>query len=69
MPLMSSYRYHIILIDCGELSVENGEVHYTNLFLIGSVATFTCNEGYVSNNRIQVCTTDGWSGSDFTCQS
>ena len=43
---------------------------YTNLFQLGSVATYTCNEGYIPDNTsiARTCTIDGWDGSEFFCK-
>ena len=59
----------IAIPNCGELTVTNGVADYTNLFRLGSVATYTCNEGYMQANpgTTQTCTVNGWSGSSFTC--
>ena len=49
----------------------NGTINYTSLLLFGSVATYTCNEGYIPDDtsRARICTVNGWSGSNFTCRS
>ena len=57
--------------ECVELTVVNGRVNFTEQFQIGSVASYTCNEGYIPDDtsRTRTCTMDGWSGSNFTCRS
>ena len=60
-----------VLADCGDLmNVANGEVDFTTTY-DGSVATYSCNEGYVlcgSENR--TCLLNGsWSGSPPECIS
>ena len=57
------------LVDCGDLmEPANGEVDFTTTYG-GSVATYSCNEGYVlcgSENR--TCQSSGsWSGSPPEC--
>ena len=57
---------------CPALSLDNGEITYSDRFAPGSVATFTCNEGFrldppCTNTRS--CTMDGWTGFNYTCES
>ena len=58
------------VIECEELTVMNGAMFYTNLLQYGSVATYTCNEGYIPDNTstTRTCTMDGWTGSEFFCR-
>ena len=47
----------------------NGRVDYTEQFQIGSVASYTCDVGFEpGDGTTQICTLNGWSGSDFTCK-
>ena len=59
----------ITATECEELTVMNGAINYTSLLQLGSIATYTCNEGYTpdNTNALQICTVNGWSGSNFTC--
>lgn len=60
---------HILLIaGCGQLSLENGMVTYTNRYIVGSVATHTCDTGYrVEGDATWTCTESGWDGQNITC--
>lgn len=58
---------------CGTLSINNGDVSYTAAQRVGSVATYTCNEGagYIlplGTPTQRTCALNGWSGSSPTCQ-
>ena len=57
-------------IECEELTVKNGAIFYTSLLQLGSVVTYTCNEGYIPDNTstARTCTIDGWDGSEFFCK-
>ena len=66
-----SFVHIVLLVDCGNLmNVTNGEVDFSTTYG-GSVATYSCNEGYVlcgSENR--TCQPNGsWSGSPPECIS
>ena len=64
---------------CGELTLNNGVIMYSDLFAVNSVATHICDAdlGYMisgsSNQRTceisdtEGSVTGGWSGSDITC--
>lgn len=59
---------------CPPLTLENGNISYSDDFLIGSVATFTCDTagGFMLNNpcvNTLECTAErGWVGPELTCQ-
>ena len=59
------------LTGCGELTLANGDVSYTNGFLINSTATHTCNPNHrllPVGGAMWTCTMmSGWSGQDVTC--
>ena len=64
------YTCHTV---CPSLSVDNGSVSYSPSNRdIGSVATHTCNPGYqpslLQAGVTRTCSTDGWSGQNFTCE-
>ena len=56
---------------CSLLCLENGDVTYspTNRD-VGSVATHTCNSGYLlspQGGETRTCTSNGWDGQNVTC--
>ena len=59
---------------CGPLNVSNGDVSYDAAFLIGSVATYSCDasNGYVltpGSPTTRTCTmSSGWNGVAATCE-
>ena len=67
------YSYHICLLtvfQCNSTELVrpgNGNVSFDSLGL-DSVATFLCMDGYdLVGNETRICTLDGWSGSNPTC--
>ena len=59
------------VVVCGSLdSPENGLITINNITL-GSIATYSCNEGYnIMGNEVRTCQENGsWSGEDPVCQS
>ena len=64
----------LIVADCGPLNIDNGEVRFQPVAGRGetefeSVATYTCNTGYVlTGNAMRTCQADGtWSGLEPVC--
>lgn len=57
--------------DCEDLlDPENGRVDTSGGTTEGSVATYTCNEGYnLKGESSRTCTTSGWSGKEPSCES
>ena len=56
--------------ECASLSLDNGDMTFTNGVAINSVATHTCDPGYrllPEGGQVRTCSTDGWSGQDVTC--
>lgn len=61
--------YVPIGITCGDVSISNGGVSYTDDKYFGSVASFSCNIGYqLSDNNTITCGNAGWSGNLPTCK-
>ncbi|XP_019863662.1 PREDICTED: CUB and sushi domain-containing protein 1-like isoform X3 [Amphimedon queenslandica] len=57
-------------IDCGDLSdIANGEVSIAPDTMLGSNATYSCNDGYtLQGDSVRTCQASGqWSGSEPTC--
>ena len=55
---------------CGPLTTANGDVSYSDGFLIGSVATHSCNPNHQllpMGGAMRNCSVSGWSGQDVTC--
>ena len=62
------YTYYLDTLACTKLSDPvNGNV---DISAIGSVATYSCNDGYVlSGSDTRTCESNGeWSGSPPTCE-
>ena len=57
------------VVDCGELSLANGEVSYSFNTAYNSVATYSCNDSYrLVGTNTRTCSASGdWSGSAPTC--
>ena len=55
---------------CPELTgFENGDIQLTDENFYDSVATFSCNEGYLINGgSIRRCEAGGWSGATPICE-
>ena len=56
--------------ECALLSLDNGDVTFTNGVAINSVATHTCEPGYrllPEGGQVRTCSASGWSGQDVTC--
>ena len=54
------------------MSVENGDISYSDRFLVGSVASYTCDTGFELQppcNNTRTCTPSGWTNQDYTCTS
>ena len=52
------------------MSLDNGDVTFTNGMAINSVATHTCETGYrllPVGGQVRTCSASGWSGQDVTC--
>ena len=55
--------------------LENGDISYSDRFLLDSEATHTCDVGYVlqlngndaGTSGVRTCSMTGWSGSNFEC--
>lgn len=61
------------LVDCGDLPIpSDGMISYTSGTLLGSIATYSCNLGYVliGDDAVRTCDSNGqWSGNQPTgCQ-
>ena len=56
-------------VDCGSLSLTNGDVQLSSGTTLGSTASYTCNVGYeLSGSDRRTCRADGaWSGSTPSC--
>ena len=64
------YASFLAVLECSDLDdPPNGEVTLPTERIVGSEATYTCNEGFsLSGNSMRRCQTDGlWSGSAPTC--
>ena len=60
----------LLVINCGPVTLINGQVEKSNGTTFGSVATFSCNAGYmsVSHQQVVVCGADGmWSPASPSC--
>ena len=57
------------VVDCGQLSLANGEVSYSFNTAYNSVATYSCDDGYrLDGTNTRTCLASGdWSGSPPTC--
>ena len=65
-----TYFVYTLVIDCGSIdNFQNGQVDLSNGTTFGSVATFTCNSGFIlSHQQVVTCAIDGmWSPSIPTC--
>ncbi len=63
--------FFAVINDCGDLTnPENGMVSFTST-LQGSIATYTCNEGFTIDTfpASRICLQTGWSGSEPQCTS
>ena len=50
-------------------SLIDGSVSCTDTNNVGSVCTFTCNDGFRVNGKTTLtCTANGWSGAEPTCE-
>ena len=59
-----------LAVDCGTLTINNGQVSTTSGTTFGSTATYTCNTGYnrVGGSMTRTCQADRiWSGAAPTC--
>ena len=69
--LILSYSLHTALaVQCPDLpNPDNGQVTFSNGFMIGSVATYECSQGFTLEGDVtQTCQADGtWSGVPATC--
>ena len=69
-PLRGNLRVRVFLavINCGELTVENGNVDSDGT-LLGAVVQYSCDETYVLEGPEQrICQNDGmWSGEEPVC--
>ena len=64
------YTSFLLVLECIDLNdPPNGEVTLPMERIVGSEATYTCNEGFsLSGNSVRSCQTDGqWSGGVPTC--
>ncbi|CAL8250157.1 unnamed protein product [Arctogadus glacialis] len=62
-PTLTCTKYN-----CGSLELVNGQVDYSDGTFFGSVATFSCNDGYILGGRNQLtCGNTDWLGRTPTC--
>lgn len=56
--------WRVPFADCGELTLDNGSITYSDSLRIGSTASYECDACHKLNNSVsmQTCTSEGWSG-------
>ena len=79
-PLPPSFYFSLLLVpvpSCPSLTLDNGDISFSNLLFVGSVATHTCDRenGYVLSGvdvsvmeSTRTCALSGWSGTEITCE-
>ncbi len=61
--------FYCLAVDCGPLTINNGQVSTTSGTTFMRTATYTCNTGYTQDGPfIRTCQANGvWSGAAPTC--
>lgn len=56
-------------LDCGILSIPNGEANTTHGTSVDAIATIECDKGYSLNgSSLVICTTSGWNDTSMVCE-
>ena len=61
MRVLLNWFMELLILDCPDLSDDNGEFSYSNEQFLNSTATLNCNNGYREIDSPATCLTSGWS--------